>query len=262
MKIALAQINVETAHPMVNLKKGAEWIQKAAQQKVDLIVFPEMWTTGFHWKENEQIAPAHEEILHQIADLAEKHQIWVTGSNLFLSEDKKLTNTSFLFNAKGEEVAQYSKTHLFSLLEENKHMDSGNCFTAVETPWGKIGFAICYDLRFPEMFRYYALNGVKLVLLPSAFPHPRLDHWKTLIRARAIENQFFMVGVNQVGSEKVGGEEEVQFFGHSCVIDPWGATLAEADEEETLLITDIDLSLVEKTRSQIKVFQDRRSDLY
>ncbi len=262
MKIALAQINVETAHPMANLKKAAEWIEQAAKQKADLIVFPEMWTTGFHWNENKQIAPAHEEVLHQIADLAQKHRIWVTGSTLYLSEEKKITNTAILFDDKGDEISQYSKTHLFSLLGENQHMDSGNCFTAVDTPWGKIGFAICYDLRFPEMFRHYALNEVKMVILPAAFPHPRLDHWKTLIRARAIENQFFMVGVNQVGSEKVGGEEEVNFFGHSCVIDPWGATLAEAEEEETLLITDINLSLVEQTRNKIQVFKDRRTDLY
>ncbi len=253
MKIALAQINVATADPEANLKKAASYIRQAAKKGATLIVFPEMWTTGFQWSKNKKIAPAHAQVLKQIGELAKRYHIWVTGSTLFLNQKKELTNTAILFDPQGNEKARYSKAHLFRGMGEDKQMTAGNGLTLVKAPWGKTGFAICYDLRFPELFRAYAADGAKLILLPAAFPHPRLEHWKILTRARAIENQFFVVGVNQVGDP---------FFGHSCVIDPWGNTLAQAQEKETLLIADLDLTAVAQTRRKMNVFQDRRLDLY
>lgn len=253
MKIALAQIKVVTAHPEANLKKGASYIEQAAKKGAKLIVFPEMWTTGFDWAKNKKSAPAHAQVLKQIGKLAKQYHIWVTGSTLFLNKKKELTNTALLFDPQGNEKARYSKTHLFGLMGEDKQMAAGGSLTLVKAPWGKTGFAICYDLRFPELFRAYAADGAKLILLPAAFPHPRLDHWKILTRARAIENQLFVVAVNQVGNS---------FFGHSCVIDPWGNTVAQAQEKETLLIANLDLTAVAQTRRKMNVFQDRRTDLY
>ena len=126
-----------------------------------------------------------------------------------------------------------------------------------DTPWGPAGGAICYDLRFPELFRRYALDGALFCLLPSEWPHPRLAHWRTLLRARAIENQMFVVACNRVVET---GDN--RFFGHSAVIDPWGETLVEGDESEVLLFATLDTALVADVRQRIPVFADRRPAAY
>jgi predicted amidohydrolase len=116
---------------------------------------------------------------------------------------------------------------------------------------------ICYDIRFPELARRLALGGAKLLLVPAEWPNPRLHHWRTLLTARAIENQMYVVACNRTG---VSGS--TSFFGHSMVIDPWGEIVAEADEQETILQATIDLALVDEVRTRIPVFEDRRPALY
>jgi omega-amidase len=116
---------------------------------------------------------------------------------------------------------------------------------------------ICYDLRFPELFRRYALAGARLILVPAEWPHPRRAHWQTLLRARAIENQCFVAACNRVG---ITGNST--FFGASAVIDPWGEALVEGGETELILTATIDLSLVDTVRKRIPVFEDRRPELY
>jgi predicted amidohydrolase len=124
-------------------------------------------------------------------------------------------------------------------------------------PWGKSAIAICYDLRFPELFRSYALAGARIVFLSAAWPYPRLEHWRTLLQARAIENQLFIVACNQVGESK--GE---RFFGHSAIYDPWGRLVVEAGDSKVLLTASVDMALVEEVRQTITVFADRRPELY
>lgn len=261
--LSLAQIDVATAKPQANLEKAVRLIEEAKTRHSDLIVFPEMWTTGFHWEKNKKIAKEHEKTIRQVQDLAKTHRIWINGSMLSLNEKKKVTNTSFLFSPQGNLAALYRKTHLFSLMEENKHMTAGNELTVFKAPWGKTGLAVCYDLRFPELFRTYALQGVKLVLLPAAWPHPRFEHWKFMLRARAIENQMFVAAVNRIGEEKVGGKKKTAFFGHSTLLNPWGKTLAEGSSQaEELLTATIDLREVDQTRKNMKVLKDRRPELY
>ncbi len=135
---------------------------------------------------------------------------------------------------------------------------AGERATLAKLPWGTAGLAICYDLRFPELFRGYALAGARLILLPAEWPHPRLAHWRTLLRARAIENQYFVAACNRVGADPNG----TRFFGHSTLIDPWGEAIAEAGEEPCLLTATLDLAQVEEIRRKIPVFEDRRTDLY
>ena len=123
--------------------------------------------------------------------------------------------------------------------------------------------AICYDIRFPELFRTYALAGTKIIICPAAFPTPRLTHWKTLIRARAIENQLFMICPNQVGNEDLGKEGIINYGGSSSIIDPWGEVVAEGNiTEEKLLTASIDIDKVDEIRKKMTVFKDRRTDLY
>ena len=263
LTVSLAQMEVVVANPDENLKKAESCIKEAVARKSDIVCFPEMWTTGFNWKKNEKVAAGQQKVIDQVAALAKQYDIWINGSMLALNEDKKVSNASFLFNNKGKIAASYRKTHLFSLLHENDHMAPGKSLTVMDTPWGRAGLAICYDIRFPELFRTYALQGVEMVFSPMAFPHPRLEHWKILVRARAIENQMFIIGTNRVGTEDFGQDGAVTYFGTSCIIDPWGKTVIEANEtDEVVLTATIDLSLVSELRSKMTVLKDRRPDLY
>lgn len=261
--ISLAQMNVVSGDLEGNLEKGSCFIAEAKKRHSHLIVFPELWTTGFNWSFNHKIIEEHKKVIPHIAKLAKLHQIWIHGSVLAENEEKKMSNTSILFTPLGQENALYRKTHLFSLLGEEKHMAPGKCLTLAKTPWGKSGLSICYDIRFPELFRSYALEGAKIIFSPAAFPHPRLEHWKILLRARAIENQLFMVGVNQVGKGEIYKGKQISFFGHSAIIDPWGNTVIEGSENnEELLTTEIDMDIVDSIRKEMTVFNDRRPEIY
>jgi len=257
LTISLAQIDIALGDPTANLQKAAEWAAEAARRGSDLIVFPEMWTTGFDWDNLDLLAGRHKEILAEIATLARKHRLWLNGSVLTLNENNQPTNTSLLFDPQGQIVGLYRKIHLFRLIDEDQHLASGQGLTTVETTWGQSGLAICYDLRFAEMFRTYALNGVNMVYLPAEWPHPRLAHWRILLRARAIENQMFMIAVNRVGSDGAN-----DYFGHSAIIDPWGNAVVEGGETELMLTARIETDMVANVRRKIPVFQDRRPELY
>lgn len=261
--ISLAQIRVAVSDPESNLQKAELWTAEASRRGSDVLCFPEMWTTGFNWKNNERMAAEHECIIEQVAGLAKRYGIWINGSMLARNPEGKVSNTSFLFNAEGETAAIYRKTHLFTLLHEDEHFAAGDHLTVVDTPWARVGLAICYDIRFPEMFRTYSLQGVEIVFCPMAFPYPRLEHWKILVRARAIENQMFVCGINQVGSEDFGPDGVVTYFGDSVIIDPWGRTVMEASETDEMLLTaTLDMNRVKEIRETMTVLRDRRPELY
>jgi len=263
LTLSIAQMRVSVSQPEENLVKAEAWIAEASRRGSDVICFPEMWTTGFNWLNNDRMAAAQYKVADRIAAMAKAYGIWINGSMLALNEAGKVSNTSILFNADGEQAGIYRKTHLFSLLHEDAHMAPGDHVTVVDTPWGRAGLAICYDIRFPELFRTYALKGAEIVFCPMAFPHPRLDHWKILVRARAIENQMFMVGINQVGSEDFGSDGVVTYFGDSVIIDPWGRTVIEAGETDEILLTaTVDMDRVREIRSSMTVLKDRRPDIY
>ena len=171
-------------------------------------------------------------------------------------------NTSFLFGPDGSLAASYNKIHLFSLFHEDRAIGAGNELCVVDTPWGLTGLSICYDLRFPELFRSYALRGVCLQVCSAAWPHPRQEHWRVLTRARAIENQVFMLAVNRVGSEEIASQGTTSYCGSSAVIDPWGTSVIEAEEHECLLTARIDTALCAEARKHIPVLRDRRPDAY
>lgn len=262
LTIAIAQMRTACQRPEENLARAEQLIVEAVRRGSDLICFPEMWTTGFDWSYLAKKSREHEEVIEQVAALARRHGIWINGSLPMMTEDGRVANASILFTAEGKRAGVYRKVHLFSLLHEDRHLAAGNALTVVHTPWGKIGLSICYDIRFPELFRSYALQGVRLVLAPAAFPDPRRDHWQVLTRARAIENQMFLVGVNRVGSEDFGLEGVVRYFGNSLLVDPWGTLVLEAGETEELLTARIDVREADELRSRMRVLGDRRPELY
>jgi predicted amidohydrolase len=264
LTVSIAQMAVASARPEENLREAERLITEARRRSSGLICFPEMWTTGFDGSYNERALASQKKTIESIAAMAKRHSIWINGSMLAPDEDGKASNTSILFSPEGALAAVYRKAHLFDdIRREKAHMAPGKSLCVTQTPWGPVGLAICYDLRFPEVFRAYALKGARIVLLPAALPHPRSDAWKTLLRARAIEDQLFMIGVNQVGTEKFGKEGSLTYCGSSAIIGPSGETVLEAGEtKEELLTATIDLARADEARNKMTVLKDRRPDLY
>lgn len=172
-----------------------------------------------------------------------------------------------VINDQGELSARYDKIHLFDAdvadtharYRESEHIEPGNEPVTVSTPWGTMGIAVCYDLRFAEQFRYLSEAGAEWIVVPAAFTETTGEaHWEVLLRARAIENQLYILGVGQCG-EHAGGRRT---WGHSMAVDPWGTVLAEAEAIEQLLVVDLDLTQVSKRRQAMPVTQHRRRDLW
>ncbi len=258
MRISIGQMNVDAGHPEHNLPVVQAMTAEAKRRGSDLVLFPELWASGYDLERAEQHADRlGEGLFAAMSDLARQHGLYLLAGSLLSRETQGFCNTSVLYGPDGAQLAVYSKLHLFRLMDEEKFLTAGSQRTVVDTPWGKAGMAICYDLRFPELFRRYALEGARVFFLPSEWPHPRLAHWQTLLRARAIENQCFVVACNRVG--KMG---ETEFFGHSTIIDPWGEIVVEAGSQETLLTAEIDWDLVDTVRRRIPIFADRRQEMY
>lgn len=258
MKISLAQIDVLLGKPDENLVKARNMVAHAARRGSDIVVFPELWSTGYDL-ENAAMhsVPVDKGVFAEMSSLASEHSIHILGSCLSLLGSGRFGNTAVFLDPSGQILGKYTKVHLFRLMDEHRYLTPGDHLTIVETVWGKVGLAICYDLRFPELFRAYTLAGAAAVFLPAEWPHPRLTHWQVLLRARAIENQMYMIACNRVGISKSD-----HFFGHSCIIDPWGQIVVEAGEDEELLTTEIDIDKVDQARSEIPVLADRRPGIY
>lgn len=263
LNVALAQFRVTQSDPAANLSRAAARIEEAKSYGAEMVLFPEMWTTGFHWGWNREHAHEQEAVADEIAKLARRHAVWIAGSILLQNAEGKPANTFILFSPNGDRVAHYRKIHLFGMFQEQKTLAPGEGMVTYDWPWGKIGFSICYDLRFPELFRSYALAGVNLQILPAAFPQPRLEHWIVLLRARAIENQMYVLAVNQVGTERFEDESEATYFGASMIINPWGEVIAQGSETtQEILFARLDMDVVQDVRAKMPVFEDRRPDLY
>ena len=258
LTISIGQMDIRLGEPEHNLATVTAMTAAAAQRGSDVVVFPELWSTGYDLENAGRHATAVDAgIFAQTAQLARQHRLHILGSCLSQLDSGGYGNTAVWFTPTGEAAGVYSKTHLFRLMQEEQFLTAGDHLTLVQTPWGLAGLTICYDLRFPELFRAYALAGAKWVFVPAEWPHPRLSHWQTLLRARAIENQMFIVACNRVGVSK-----DTHFFGHSAIIDPWGETIISAGADSILLTATINTDLVDGVRAKIPVFADRRPDLY
>ena len=255
--VSLAQIDVVWGCTETNLARAEELATEAKSRGSDVIVFPELWTTGYDLARTRELAATHGHgVLARLSDMARRHGLYVTGSVL-KGAGSAVYNCMPLFAPTGEMLGDYDKIHLFGPMEEDRYLTAGDRTPVFDLPWGKTALAICYDLRFPELFRKYALSGVETVFLCAEWPYPRLEHWRTLLRARAIENQCFLIACNRVGT--AGG---AHFFGHSTIVNPWGECLLEGDESEALLTATLDLGAVQEARSKFPVLRDRRPAVY
>lgn len=265
MTLTLVQMDCKLGDPAYNFARAEVFVAEAARRGSDLVLLPELWSTAYDLERAQELAsPLVQHVgegdagnwFGRLAGLAEAHGVWLAGSTLE-ARDGRFYNCMTIYGPDGRLHAVYRKLHLFRLMQEEAYLAQGVESVVAELPWGQAGLAICYDLRFPELFRTYALHGARIMLIPSEWPHPRRMHWRTLLRARAIENQCFVAACNRVGETN-----GTSFLGASAVIDPWGETVVEAGEAEALLTVRIDLGQVDAVRSRIPVFEDRRADLY
>ncbi|NJK78441.1 MAG: carbon-nitrogen family hydrolase [Chloroflexaceae bacterium] len=257
LHLALAQLDIYLGEPAINLDTARTLVATAAARGANLIVLPELWSTGYDLGRAAALADVPGEGMYaDLAALAREQGIAIIGSTLAHHPDRP-TNHATCYDATGQLLASYDKIHLFGLMHEDAYLQAGTRQGLFDAPWGRSALAICYDLRFPELFRSYAVQGAAIIFVPAEWPTPRIEHWRTLVRARAIENQCFMVAVNRVGRDHTN-----QFGGHSLVVDPWGTVLVEGDDTAALLFAQLDLATVEEVRSQMTTLRDRRPELY
>ncbi|MEC0210562.1 carbon-nitrogen family hydrolase [Paenibacillus ehimensis] len=258
--LALLQMDIAIGEPERNFAKLESLLDEAVAHdtKPDVIVFPEMWNTGYALDRIQELADHYGERTEALLSaFSRKHGVNIIGGSISEKRDNGVYNTIFAYDRDGNRAGDYSKIHLFRLMDEEKFLQSGDRAGELQLDGIPAGMMICYDIRFPELARKLALGGAQILFVPAEWPNPRLHHWRTLLMARAIENQMFVVSCNRVG---VSGTTE--FFGHSMVIDPWGEVLAEGGEAETIVRAAVDLSQVPAVRSKIPVFEDRRPSLY
>jgi len=261
MKIAVAQIACALGDPDANLSKVRDFSRRAKQAGAELIVFPEMTDTGYsmpviqkhasHWKTG--FVAGLQEIANQLCMAIVSGVSERDGSSIY--------NSQVLVGAKGNIVASYRKTHLYAVapVEEQTCFAPGDAFASFALGDLRFAFSICYDLRFPEMYRKLVTEqNVGAFVLSSAWPFPRDEHFRVLVLARAIENQSYMIASNRAGKD-----DDLWFCGNSAIIDPRGVVLAAASpDREDLIHADLSQDLVNSVRQRVESLAHRRQDLY
>ncbi|MCI3920349.1 carbon-nitrogen family hydrolase [Paenibacillus sp. TRM 82003] len=260
MRVAVIQMDVTIGEPEMNRERVRARLQEAvsAEAKPDVIVLPEMWNTGYSLENVHDIADDNgEPTTSFVSAFAREHGVHVIAGSVANKTAGGVRNTIFAYDRSGGKSGEYSKLHLFRLMDEEKYLVQGDEPGLLSVDGADAGMMICYDIRFPELARRLALGGAKALFVPAQWPKPRLHHWRTLLQARAIENQMFVIACNRVGTSR-----GTEFFGHSMIISPWGEVIAEGGEEETILTAELDLAETDRVRGTIPVFQDRRPELY
>ena len=255
IKAAALQFNIALADIDKNLSHVTATLSRLAQEGVQLAVLPEMWSCGFAYRELNQLAKRTPELVERLKALSADLCMTIVGS-LPEPHGEKVFNTAYVVD-RGTVAGSYRKMHLFSLMGEDRHLDSGDSILLADTSVGKIGVMICYDLRFPELARRLAVDGADIIVVPGEWPKPREEHWRTLLRGRAIENQLFVVAANACGV--IG---KLDFFGSSLILGPKGEILAEGGYEECEPTALLDPAEMVQWRESITCFKDRRPDCY
>lgn len=257
MKIGCIQLNVGFGKVNENFERAEKFIREAASQGAEIVILPEMWNTGYALEKLDELAD--EEGVRTktfLKDLASELGIHIVGGSVATKSEGKFYNTMYVVNGEGELVSEYSKVHLFRLMDEEKYLEAGDQMNRFALGDLEAGGVICYDIRFPEWLRAHALAGAKVLFVSAQWPTPRIDHWKTLLQARAIENQCFVIAINRIANKVEN------FNGQSMIIEPWGEVLWTGAEDEELAIVDVDFSKVDEVRGRIPVYDDRRPGLY
>ncbi len=251
------QMDVKPGDIQHNLKTTLSLAEKALKFNPDIIIFPEMFASGFAYPYIKGIAKDYfEELTSFLMNLSAKTGSFIVGGSIPEMSEGKLYNTSIVFSPERKALGFMRKIHPFSMTDESKYFTGGDKISVIATPLAKLGISICYDIRFPEIARKMTIEGAEIIIVPAQFPRPREHHWNALLRSRAIENQVFLIGVNRVGGKNP------EYFGHSTAIDPYGNILDELDDREGILVCEMDLGRISEVRRAMPVLLERRPDVY
>lgn len=257
MKISLAQIDIYWEDKETNKARCETFISKASEQAVELILFPEMSLTGFSMNANILGEDGLGETVLWFKDKAIKYNICVGFGYIYSpSSNTKAQNKYIVIDSQGSILSSYSKLHPFSFGKEAQFYEGGSEISLFNLNQWIISTFICYDLRFPEIFQI-ASKSAALIAVAANWPEVRIGHWEILLKARAIENQCYIAGVNRVG---IG--DGIKYSGHSMIIDPLGRVIAQGNDKEDLLICEINIENVNTIRKEFKLKADRKEELY
>lgn len=265
-KFMVAVVQMDTQNDkQANWQQMAAFVDEAAAKGAQLVAFPEVVNILSEDPVYAESIPGPTTEL--LMRKAKEHHIWIHGGSISeVNPDGPRTyNTTVLINPDGDIVARYSKLHNFDMtlpdgssVRESDRKEPGKEIVTVQTELGHLGFAICYDMRFPELFRLMALQGAQIIFLPANFTMPTgKDHWEPILRARAIENGCYIIAPDQTGVK-----EKFTAYGNSMVVDPWGTVIARASDKPGVILAEIDLDYLESVRQRNPSIHNRRTDLY
>lgn len=265
-KFMVAVVQMDTQNDkQANWQQMATFVDEAAAKGAQLVAFPEV--VNILSEDPVYAEPIPGPTTELLMRKAKEHHIWIHGGSISeVNPDGPRTyNTTVLINPDGDIVARYSKLHNFDMtlpdgssVRESDRKEPGKEIVTVQTELGHLGFAICYDMRFPELFRLMALQGAQIIFLPANFTMPTgKDHWEPILRARAIENGCYIIAPNQTGVK-----EKFTAYGNSMVVDPWGTVIARASDKPSVILAEIDLDYLESVRQRNPSIHNRRTDLY
>jgi omega-amidase len=266
-KMAVCQMNVVDDKEL-NLDKANKMISEASKNGAELVVLPEMFNCPYDTSKFQAYAESinNSITLKSVSNAAADGGVYLIAGSIPELLDGKLYNSSFIFDMNGKVIKIHRKMHLFDInlpneitFKESDIITAGNNITVFETDLAKIGVAICYDMRFPELFRLMTIKGAELFVVPGAFNMTTGPaHWETTIRARAIDNQTYMA----VASPSQNIDMAYIAYGHSMVVDPWGNIIAKAGEDEEIIYATIDKDYIYKVRNELPLLKNRRTDIY
>ena len=259
---AVLQWDVRRSDPGANLEIAARLLRDASRMEARLALLPEMWSTSFPVTGEEKVLGEAGEVQAELARISRELDLFVAGSTA-LVEGKKVFNAGFFLD-RGENLGWYRKIHLFRRTGEDRVFAPGKTPLVVNPPLGRMGMVICYDLRFPELTRWFYTRKAWFLLVPAQWPLARVEHFKLLTRARAVENQCFLLAAGRSGLDRspLSGKM-TRFAGSSRILSPWGEVLGElGPDEEGVLAARLDPALVESAERELPQRADRVPAVY
>lgn len=266
-KIALVQMDSQNDKGK-NMEAALRWIDEAAAENVRLICFPEVMNLiGKNVGEGGGREPVPGYATERLMEKAKEYGIYIHGGSVTeeIPGERRSYNTSVLISPQGKIIAEYRKLHTFDItlsdgrpFRESDRVHPGEEIVTVETELGTMGMSICYDVRFPELYRLLAVAGAQVIFVPSSFTlETGKDHWEPLLRARAIENGCYIIAAGQTGRKPA-----YTAYGNSMIVNPWGVVTARAGEQPGILYGEIDLEYLDQIRNQMPSLENRRTDVY
>lgn len=267
MRFAAIQMN-STEDKTKNLSKAENMIVKAAEQGADVIALPELFNfLGPDRETPKEAEPEKGKTVTCMKELAKRLGVYIVGGSILekRSANSRYFNTCFVFDKRGRVIAKYSKMHLFDIdiqgevsNKESDFIEPGNEVVNIGTEYGNWGLSICYDLRFPELYRRLALNGANIIFVPAAFAnHTGKDQWEPLLVSRAIENEVYVIAPAQVGYH-----QGKKCNGRSLIVDPWGQVISKASDREMIITAEIDFSFQDRIRRDLPCLTHVREDVF